>query len=304
MKNVLLITSATIMTFGIMSESWAEFISCINGVREDGITACDKCGSNCDWSFDSSSGKLSISGSGKMTDYDSSIEFYAPWQSENIYSGIKEVYVGDGITSVGSNAFLDAENLTKVTGMKDVTKVGDAAFYGAGKLESIETPSATSIEAMAFYGTGLIGVDLPVLLQTGDLPFAYTKIQYINIPANAEICNPDCHLITNDGFEEGLLSPDVPAAALYKSGKCSTTDGKVTCGSCGNQYVKSGSGCVADCGSGLLGKNGKCISATEGCGTGYKKIENWCNRIRYTPAEAAAAAKDNNTNVVTLTFKK
>lgn len=40
------------------------------------------------------------------------------------------------------------------------------------------------------------------------------------------------------------------------------------------------------------------------CADGFKRNEDFCNRVRYTPAEAAAVANDDNTNVVTLTFKK
>ena len=66
----------------------------------------------------------------------------------------------------------------------------------------------------------------------------------------------------------------------------------------------SGLGCVKDCGSGYLGKEGRCIDASLGCGAGYRQFENFCNRIRYTPAEAAEVLRDDNTNEVTITFKK
>ena len=44
--------------------------------------------------------------------------------------------------------------------------------------------------------------------------------------------------------------------------------------------------------------------ACSACEAGYKKIETWCNKVRYTPAEAAAVLHDDNTNVVTITFRK
>ena len=78
------------------------------------------------------------------------------------------------------------------------------------------------------------------------------------------------------------------------------------CQSCKSDYnyIKSGTGCVSDCGSGYLGKEGRCIDASLGCGAGYRQFENFCNRIQYTPAEAAEVLKDDNTNEVTITFKK
>ena len=72
---------------------------------------------------------------------------------------------------------------------------------------------------------------------------------------------------------------------------------------CGD-YYKKGNSCVSDCGGDSLEKNGVCISASLGCGEGYKDMGGYCNRVRYSPAEAAAIVGDSNTNIVTLTFKK
>ena len=58
------------------------------------------------------------------------------------------------------------------------------------------------------------------------------------------------------------------------------------------------------CKSGYLEKNGDCIAAATGCGENYRRIENWCNRIRWTPAEAAEVLFDDNSNEVTITFRK
>ena len=44
--------------------------------------------------------------------------------------------------------------------------------------------------------------------------------------------------------------------------------------------------------------------ACSSCAEGYKKIDTWCNKIRWTPAEAAAVLNDDNTNEVTITFRK
>ena len=55
------------------------------------------------------------------------------------------------------------------------------------------------------------------------------------------------------------------------------------------------------CSEGYLEQNGICVTS---CDTGYKNMGGFCNRVRYTPAEAAAATSDGNTNVVTITFKK
>ena len=61
---------------------------------------------------------------------------------------------------------------------------------------------------------------------------------------------------------------------------------------------------LQSCSSGYLEKNGSCMPAATGCGAGYKQIENWCNHIQWTPAEAAAVLNDDNNNSVTITFRK
>ena len=40
------------------------------------------------------------------------------------------------------------------------------------------------------------------------------------------------------------------------------------------------------------------------CAENWKQNEDFCNRIRYTPAEAAKVLKNDNNNSVTITFKK
>ena len=96
--------------------------------------------------------------------------------------------------------------------------------------------------------------------------------------------------------EAGACKP-IPGCLSFADGECV----------CDKYYYKKENGCVSfeeGCGSGWLEKNRECIEASEGCGDGYKDLGGYCNRIRYTPAEAAAVANDDNTNVVTITFKK
>ena len=76
---------------------------------------------------------------------------------------------------------------------------------------------------------------------------------------------------------------------------------------CGVGFYLKDNLCVSEskgCGDGYLGKDGVCISSANGCGAGYKDMGGFCNRIRYTPAEAAKVLTDDNNNSVTITFKK
>ena len=65
--------------------------------------------------------------------------------------GIREVYIGSGVTSIGENAFAHCSSLEKVTFAEGITKIGDGTFAGCSALESIELPdSVTTIGSYLF----------------------------------------------------------------------------------------------------------------------------------------------------------
>lgn len=71
------------------------------------------CGENLTWVL--KDGTLTISGTGKMYDYDFDA-FHGRSQPWGMYIyQIKSVVIEDGVTSIGDNAFKDCSNLTKVT---------------------------------------------------------------------------------------------------------------------------------------------------------------------------------------------
>jgi hypothetical protein len=57
---------------------------------------------------------------------------------------IKEVYMGDGVTSIGNNAFSHCWSLSEVVMPDTLTSVGDGAFEGCTKLTRIELPRELS----------------------------------------------------------------------------------------------------------------------------------------------------------------
>ena len=104
------------------------------------------CGDNVTWSLDTSTGKLTISGSGDMINYSYSD---APWY--NWCSQIKTVDIQSGVTSIGDGAFDYCSNLTNVTIPNSVTSIGNYAFRFCSSLTSVTIPnSVTSIGYRAF----------------------------------------------------------------------------------------------------------------------------------------------------------
>lgn len=81
------------------------------------------CGDNLTWTYNSSNGYLTISGTGAMYDYKSSNR---PWGSYE--DSIKVVVVEDGVTSIGTRAFYHCEKLITVTLPDSITLIGEYAF--------------------------------------------------------------------------------------------------------------------------------------------------------------------------------
>ena len=99
-----------------------------------------KCGDNVTYSLDTSTGVLTISGTGDMYSYG---PFY-----EN--TNIKSVIIESGVTSIGDSAFDGCGSLTDVTIPNSVTSIGRSAFCGCG-FTSVTIPnSVTSISDCLF----------------------------------------------------------------------------------------------------------------------------------------------------------
>ncbi len=77
------------------------------------------------------------------------------------------------------------------------------------------------------------------------------------------------------------------------------------CSACPNNaescYLDDKNRMVTTCEGEYKEQNGNCVSS---CGADYRDMGEWCNRIRWTPAEAAQVLRDDNTNEVTITFRK
>ena len=94
-----------------------------------------------------SNGTLTISGTGAISDYANANN--RPWH--NNISDITSVNIGEGVISIGRNAFCNCTNLASVTIPSSVISIGRFAFGGCQKLESVTIPSSvTSIGETAF----------------------------------------------------------------------------------------------------------------------------------------------------------
>ena len=109
-----------------------------------------QCGANAEWNFDADTKTLTISGTGDMYDYNN----VPPWGS--LSSGIENIVIGDGITSVGKFSFsgymIDSTSIKHITLGKDVKKIGKRAFETNRNLETVNLPDGLElIGESAFY---------------------------------------------------------------------------------------------------------------------------------------------------------
>ena len=104
------------------------------------------CGDNLQWKL-TDEGVLTITGTGKMKDWKYN---YSPWYA---YKSVKQVIIGDGVTTIGSSAFSGCSSLTSLTIPNSVTDIGSSAFSGCSSLTSVTIGnSVTEIGYYAFSG--------------------------------------------------------------------------------------------------------------------------------------------------------
>ena len=132
-----------------------------------------KCGPSAYWSFDSSTGTLTISGSGAMEDYEYGNDY--PWMDYR--DSIQTIVIGDQITQIGRNAFPWTACSTIKFG-KNVRSIGERAFLECRNLNGDLTipDSVQTIGAGAFQGCEKLSGDLtiPDSVQTiGDSAFEF-----------------------------------------------------------------------------------------------------------------------------------
>ena len=114
-----------------------------------------RCGDSITWTL-YDSGNLTLSGSGEMWNYGYGTSPFKDY-------GIRKVTIGDGITSIGGNAFEGCSGLTELTLPNSVTSIGGNAFEDCSSLTELTLPnSLVSIGSVAFQGcSGLTELTLP-----------------------------------------------------------------------------------------------------------------------------------------------
>ena len=128
----------------------------ICGMRDPEVPIAGTCGQQLTWALNDRTGVLTISGQGDMTDYEYG---KAPWTEFS--ADIRAVVIEEGVTSIGTNAFLKIELLYNAYLPDSLTTIKSYAFSDDNWLEYIEIPAGvTVIEENAFHGCSYLELEV------------------------------------------------------------------------------------------------------------------------------------------------
>jgi len=170
-----------------------------------------KCGDEVTYSLDTSTGVLTISGTGKMTDY----AMGNPFSKLNV----KTVIIENGVTSIGNQAFDYCTVLTNITIPNTITSIGDLSFGNCTSLTSITIPdSVISIDDNAFEGcTSLSNITIPnSVTSIGNDSFANCE-NLTNVTIGNGVTNLGIRAFNNCAKLKSVVIPDKITKIGYAS---------------------------------------------------------------------------------------
>ena len=163
------------------------------------------CGENVFWSFDETSGTLTISGTGEMAGYPDvwdSFRFGAPWIA--YYPQIKKVVIENGVTNIGAYAFYNCYLMTEVQIAETVERIDSSAFAQCSNLLQVELPNGLkSLGSWVFFYCGVRNIVIPesvtniesgafVRVEIGPEPEMNTVWESIRFCGDMPIFGEDC----------------------------------------------------------------------------------------------------------------
>ena len=170
-------------------EIFNDSIAVIDGVMSG------QCGDSAYWTFDESTGTLTIYGTGEMWDDTAYYGF------ESLREKVTNLIVEDGITHIGSFLFNDSSTLTVLDIPGSVKSIGSHAFDGCDSLTSLVLPEGLEIvDSGAFNSCNLSGnLIIPkslVYIETG--AFSYNMLTSVEFLCDD--CDIRCHAFSNNNI--------------------------------------------------------------------------------------------------------
>ncbi len=161
---------------------WVDLVASADIIIDSG-----KCGEKLTWELDSE-GTLTISGTGEMYNFGDYLGEPNPQPWLDNIENIKKVVIGNGVTTIGSDAFYECENIESVELPDSLTHIGTFAFSFCYGLKSVTIPD--NVETIDFYAfarcTNLENVTISnsVKVIMDGAFFNCTNIKNVTIPKN------------------------------------------------------------------------------------------------------------------------
>ena len=289
MKKFILLTSSVIFSFGIITESRAECYASVHQWWSGGCYntwkpgVADNCGDGCTYTYNN--GKLTVT----ATKPDAVIPegfFSSSYYESGVYPNVTGIEIDGEFKTIGTHAFLN--NAATISGKGGVLYTNNINHNAFGNNNTL---------------TGTIIVSDKQTVLIAGAPWYYANL-------NATVILPPTIKSISGMALEGLRLGE--NAKIYCGAEnCEELFSNVDCDAISERYV-------TQCKNNLktLLASGKLLAYPDGCtkmdasGCTKCKNENFklndgeCDRLRWTPAEAAKVLTDDNNNSVTITFKK
>lgn len=110
-------------------------------------------------------------------------------------SVIKDVYLNEGLQTIGESAFKNCDNITSIHIPQSVTTIGNNAFYDCNALKSVtftENCKLSTLNTQVFYRTPIESIQIPAnveTISTGDYsPFYFcTSLKTVTFEENSKL---------------------------------------------------------------------------------------------------------------------
>ena len=176
------------------------------------------CGNNLTWELDSY-GMLTIRGTGAMKNYEPDMfeknSKSSPWHYSK---DIKDIFIEEGVTSIGDGAFYSCSNLRNVYLPESLKSIGEEAFAFCDNLKTIDIPdSVSSIGDAAFMCAGLTDIALPSSMETINVGVFWEcdELRSVTIPESIKkICETaffGCDILNNIYIPENVSAIELGA---------------------------------------------------------------------------------------------
>lgn len=152
-----------------------------------------------EWSFDETTGTLTITGEGSMDDY--TVDAPAPWNG--FADQVCTVRFEGNVTAIGSRAFVDCTALESVTIPDSVTYIGKEAFFGCTAMTVLNLGNGVeTVDENAFAScTDLTTVSIPASAEFGKNAFLGDRL------INSVVVTPGTGVMTNYDFDSHVELP-------------------------------------------------------------------------------------------------